>query len=495
MAWQINSVKPSYLLLTLLVLSGFTHLWNVVGFPDIFYDEGIYMRRAMHVMAGLGPQEAYFHDHPFFGQIFLASIFLLIGFPNFLHLSSNPESISALYLAPRILMGVLAIVDTFLIYKVVENRYGTKIALVSTMLFAVMPMTWLVRRILLDSILLPFLLTSIYLASKSKNSSHKNLLVLLSGISLGLAIFTKIPVFTMIPLVAGMVYFNNGKNRSLLMLWLIPVIAIPLLWPLQSLESGQFNLWAEDVFGQTQRHSYGLPYISKLFLLMDPVLFLLGIAGLAFCIHKKDYFILMWFVPFVIFLLAIGFNQYFYWIPVLPVFCISSSILITRILKLIKKEKTHRILSYALILGIGTFGLTSTILLITTNMTSTEFQATSFVLQQIKDNDNKTTVLANPTYTWILDYVFHKQNVPLDYSLIMWQPVGTPKSLLVVDRHYVIDESRVTQLTQLYNDSKIIATFDGDAKNYDIRYYPYTNINETYDGSHIEIRELVSRNN
>ena len=171
-----------------------------------------------------------------------------------------------LYLEPRILMGLLAVLDTFLVYKIAENRYDAKIALISSMLFAVMPITWLLRRILLDSILLPFLLTSILLALNSKNSKHPHLLILFSGICLGLAIFSKVSVFTMIPLIAGLVYFYNDRKPKLVILWLIPVLLIPLLWPIQSVETGQFNLWVKDVVSQTQRVSWGLPYISNSFL-------------------------------------------------------------------------------------------------------------------------------------------------------------------------------------------------------------------------------------
>src|SRR5579885_64210 len=487
--YQINSIRIKYLLFAILILSGFTHLWNAVGFPDLFFDEGVYMRRAMHVLAGLGPQEAFFHDHPFFGQIFLASMLYVIGFPASLHPSTSPDSISTLYLVPRIIMGLLAVADTFLIYKIAENRYGTKVALISSMLFAVMPMTWMVRRILLDSILLPFLLASILLTMKSKTCSRKSAIVLVSGICMGLAVFTKIPVFAMIPLVAGLVYFGNQKNAKMVVLWIIPVILIPFIWPLQSIESGQFNLWVDDVLSQTQRHSSGLPYISKLFFEMDPVLFVLGMAGMAFCIYRKDYVILMWFVPFVIFLLAIGFNQYFYWIPVLPVFCISASVLIVRVLGMIKKEKTNKVTPYAIIVGLGVFGLASTVLLITTNMSSSEFQAASFVLQHVKDRDNQTTILASPTYSWLFDSVFHKQNVFIDYSLALWQPIPTKKVVLVVDQHYLIDINRGSKLKQLYNDSKTIATFDGNVKNYDTSLYPYTNLRVNYEGHRIEIKE------
>ncbi len=484
---QINSRRANWFLLGLLVLSGFTHIWNAAEFPAIFFDEGVYMRRAMHVLAGLGPQESFFYDHPFFGQIFLASVLGLIGFPGSLHVSSSPQSISMLYLAPRVIMGMLAIADTFLIYKIAENRYGAKVALISSMLFAVMPITWLVREILLDSILLPFLLLSILLALKSKNSNHKNLMILLSGVCLGLAIFTKIPAFAMMPLIAGLIYFNE-KRPKLVWLWLVPVVLIPFLWPLQSVESGQFDLWTKDVLGQAEKHSYGLPYISYLFFQMDPVLFILGIMGIAFCIYRKDYFILMWFVPFTISLLAMGYNQYFYWIPVLPVFCISVSILIVKVLGQVKRKNLHKNFPIAMVLGIGIFGLASTLLLITTNMTSSEFQATSFVLQHV--NDNKTTILASPVYSWIFSYVFHKQNVFSDYSLALFEPITTEKVVLVADQHYVmVDMSRGKQLEQLYNDSKTVATFVGNTQVYNISLYPYTSLKVNYEENPIMIRE------
>lgn len=487
--YQINSHRANWILLGLLVLSGFTHIWNAVEFPAIFFDEGVYMRRAMHVLAGLGPQESFFYDHPYFGQIFLASVLGLIGFPGSLHVSTSPNSISMLYLVPRVIMGILAIVDTFLIYKIAENRYGKKVALISSMLFAVMPITWLVREILLDSILLPFLLLSILLALNSKNSNHKSLMVLLSGVCMGLAIFTKIPAFAMMPLIAGIIYFNEKKPK-LVGLWLVPVILIPFLWPLQSIETGQFDLWTKDVIGQTERHSYGLPYISYLFFQMDPILFILGIVGIAFCIYRKDYFILMWFTPFIIFLLAIGYSQYFYWIPVLPVFCISASILIVQSLGRIKRANLRKSFPIVVVLGIGVFGLGGTLLLITTNMSSSEFQAASFVLQHVKDNDNKTTILASPVYSWIFNYVFHKQNVFIDYSLALFEPITTEKVVLVADQHYVmVDMSRGKQLQQLYNDSKTVATFAGNTQGYNISLYPYTSLKVNYEENPIKIKE------
>ncbi|HEX2014364.1 MAG TPA: hypothetical protein VLA68_03970, partial [Nitrososphaera sp.] len=139
-----------------IALSSFTHLWNPAGFPDLFFDEGIYMRRAMHVLDFGSPQEAFFHDHPFFGQIVLAGAMAAIGYPDSLNPAGDAQSMASLYAAPRILMGIFAVADTFLIYKISERRYNSKVAIIASVLFAVMPITWFVRRILLDSILLPF---------------------------------------------------------------------------------------------------------------------------------------------------------------------------------------------------------------------------------------------------------------------------------------------------------------------------------------------------
>src|SRR6476646_10961812 len=111
-----------------LILAAITHLWNPVGFPPgPSYDEGIYIRRSMHVLAGQGPQESLLYDHPYFSQLFLAGIFKVIGYPNSLNPSIDIHSIEMLYVVPRVLMGLLAIVDTFLIYKISVRCYNIKV--------------------------------------------------------------------------------------------------------------------------------------------------------------------------------------------------------------------------------------------------------------------------------------------------------------------------------------------------------------------------------
>jgi hypothetical protein len=72
--------------------------------------------------------------------------------------------VESLYLLPRTIMGILAIIDTILVYKISERRYNMHVAFT---LFAVMPITSLLMRVLLEKIQLPFLLASIFLQIES----------------------------------------------------------------------------------------------------------------------------------------------------------------------------------------------------------------------------------------------------------------------------------------------------------------------------------------
>jgi hypothetical protein len=469
-----------------LALSAFTHLWNTTGFPDLFYDEGIYMRRAMVVLEGQNPQEnPYYYDHPLFGQIFLAGLLAITGYPDSLHPSASAQSIEELYLVPKIWMGLLAVLDTFLIYKIVEFKYrNTRVAFLASILFAVMPMSWLTRRILLESLLLPFLLSSILLALQLGRSSQKQYLpALLSGACLGLAIFTKIPVFTMIPLVGFLVYRGSKKNKLRNMgLWLIPVILIPLLWPADSIYTNSFDDWVKGIFAQTQRHSEGIDTVFTIFRTVDPALLVMGIVGFGYAALKKDVFILLWLLPFLAFLWLIGYVQYFHAIPILPVFCISAALWISDILHKIKPRQ----LQYGVIAAVVIFGLVSTTLVITTNVTSGQFEATAYVLS-IADKD--TTIIANPVYAWPYKFVFHLPFALNDYRDVLYSPLPSDKFVLVSDYH-LQGSIKEPKIGEAYNSTASVKTFYGNAEKYG-QSYPYTSLPLNYQGNAIDVRQSL----
>ena len=456
------------------------------------------MRRTMHVLEGLGPQESYFYDHPFFGQLFLAATLGIIGYPDSLNPNSgDTHSIEMLYTIPRTIIGILAVIDTLLIYKISERYYNWKIALFASLLYAVMPITWITRRILLDSILLPFVLSSILFAIYVGYSNRKFVAILLSGIFLGLAVFTKIPIVTMIPLVAFLIFMNSKKNLKMVGIWLIPVILIPSIWPAHAAFFGQFDLWLKDVISQTQRQNSGFSSIVMFFFLVDPVLLILSSAGIVFAAIKRYYFLLLWIIPFLVFLSVIGFVQYFYWIPILPAFCIAASVFTIHLLeKVVETLKYRTMLLFAVISSIIIFGLVNNTMLITSDISSTQFQAAAFVLKYIQeekdDNNNNinydVTLISSPVYSWIFNYVFNKENVVADYRDLLYYPLQSKEFLLIADPHFKSNIGSGRQLQNTYGNTTLIKTFKGDVFNFDLGRYPYTSMVKNYEGSVIEIR-------
>jgi Dolichyl-phosphate-mannose-protein mannosyltransferase len=488
------------------VLSIFTHLLSPLGVAPLVYDEGTYLGRAMHVLEGQGPQAEPYYDHPYFGQLFLAGIFKLIGYPDsLLHpvADGDVHSIEMLWLVPRVIMGLLAVIDTLLVYMICAKQYNRKVGFLASVLIAVMPSTSFLSKLYLDSLLLPFVLLSILFAvyAKKNDSIYKNknnnddnnkaiaeskktstlltiAILLLSGIFLGTAIFTKIPAFTMIPLVGYLIFKNSNKSFKLLALWFIPVILIPTIWPAYALSHGQFGDWIDAIFYQTHRQGeLGMTLtdvLMKSVFKIDPILLILGIAGLAFAAIRKDYFVLLWIAPFVVFISFIGFVRDFHLILLMPVACIGSSRLITELLNKISYKKIRQILLYALTSAFAILGLTTFITLVMTDINNDEFQASALVSQYLtqyrhyilKDaastknynhGDKPITVISQHVYSWIPRYVFHLANYnykppELEANEV---PSNNEKVLLVVDSSFrkimSMNDEEGNRLEQIYN--------------------------------------------
>jgi hypothetical protein len=506
---HLGTNHKSIILLTIpLVLSAFTHLWNLDGFPSIYRDEDHYMRKTLHILNGLGPQEgpddplsyrAHPYTHPYFGQLFLAGTLAIIGYPDSLNPSSDIKSIETLYAVPRVLIGLLAVVDTFLLYKISERLYNRKnIAVMASILFAVMPITWILRRIWLEPIQLPFLLLSILLALYLKgsiNNKKKIILIFLSGISLGTAIFTKIPVFTMIPLVGFIIYTNSNTNGHRwirlrnLGLWFIPVILMPLLWPAYAISRGEFYDWLNDVSWQAgERENNGVFRSINTWIKMDPVLIVLTFAGLVYAAIKRDFIIFLWIIPFIIFIFVVGYVSYWHLIPLFPAFCIVAAKLIGDLSSKISNKKIQKIASYTIISGIGLFGLITITMLITMNVASFHYEVEAFLAQRIQDmnytTDNKITMLASNYWLWLPMYVFDENHFNDYKNFYAKGQITTNKILFVAGENFIrtmVRDNRtrenVQELRMLYDKSKILTTIEEkDFSNLYPDRYPYSAI-------------------
>ena len=477
---QNNSKKHYTILLVILVLSAYVHLWNPLGFPDIFFDEGIYMRRAMNVLETGNPQEGYFYDHPYFGQLILAGFLKITGFPE-----TVEKSLELSYLIPRLLMGIFAVLDTFLLYKITEKKFGKKTAILASIFFAVMPISWLLRRILLDNLLLPLMLSSILLAVYSKDSKNQNILIFGSSILLGLAIFTKITAVTMIPIVSYII-FSNQKNINDLLKWLPPVFLVPMIWPGISLYFGQLNLWIRDVFWQAGRGTGGFAPVTWFIFNIDPVFTSLAFTSFVYAVMKRKLFLIFWFAPFLIFVNVVGFFQYFHYVLILPIMCIGISFMIQNNLQKIKDEKLQNYLYVFLVIGVAIFGLIVSSVLINTDMTTEQFNVIKFTLLNFDDSD--TTLLAGPVYSWIFSDVYYNENVLPDYSTILFEPITTEKTMLIADPHFIMDLNRGQELEQVYDELDTVQEYRGKVEDFNTNLFPFESMLFTREGGIIELK-------
>ncbi|MGI8834450.1 MAG: ArnT family glycosyltransferase, partial [Nitrososphaeraceae archaeon] len=362
---------------------------------------------------------------------------------------------------PSFIMGLLVVLDTFIIYQIAKRRFDIGVALVASSLFAVMPATLVLRHIFLDNIMLPFILSSVLFALYVKINKVNNHLILLSGIFLGLAIYTKIPAFTMIPLV-GFLIFDNSKRIKSLALWFVPVILIPCLWPAYALSAGQFNLWIDGITAQANRQ--GKPDSSLLdsfknMFNLDPVFLIIGFAGVVYVAARKEYWLILWVIPLLIFGYFIGWVIYFHFVPIFPALCISAALLIMREFKF---RLWRRLILTALISAIICFGLVVSILLISLDVNSYQFKTQAVVVESLSNNN--TVFVGRQVYSWIPRYIFHisfdvfpKDSLPVEWN---------ESKILFVDNGLAND-------TKLRDATKLILGFK-KPKMPD--HYPYTSI-------------------
>jgi len=515
-------VNKRFLILIPLVLSAFTHLWNPAQFPSFHLDEGVYIRRALHTLYGLGPHDpdstfdhpqdtTSSYDHPFFGQIVLASIFKIINYPQTFMSSSDMTSIEGLFSVPRLTMGVFAIVDTFLIYKIGERRFNPTIALYSSLLFAVMPSTWYTRRVVLDSIMLPFILTSILLILETKiRPNYVNMLSLLSGISLGLAVFTKIPSFTMIPLMVYLI-LQVGKRRPLLSkielkkiaLFLIPVILIPLIWPTYALLSGDLDQWFDGVIWQaTNRQSEDktLFDVGFSFLRSDPLILILGAIGILYLTIRREFIGIIWIIPYLTLLYVVGWVNHFHFILIIPILCISLAKMIHDLPSIVHVRKKETVVSSGIIIATVLFGIISTGILISTNLSYIQLQTAAYIGNEIAHKDALTTddknsngyqqvtIITGPIYSWIYKYVYQHEGT---FSHIRdTQPIHTDNIILLVDSLYkrltsrseAENQTQLARLSGIYNTTDLAALFEKLPASYSKKNYPFTGIDSADSG-------------
>ena len=290
---------------------------------------------------------------------------------------------------------------------------------------------------------------------------------------------------------------------------------IPTIWPLYSIYTGELNKWLDPeqgVLWQTQDRPL-FSAISSVFEI-DPVLVVLGMVAIIYTTFvRREGFLLLWVLPFVIFSYFIG-SSYFHMIPLIPVFCIAIAIaigdigermrniykpqrpitdyffqrdeLLTKTKKmesygdfyllysdLIKKFRflgtLFRLISrrfeFLIVLPLALFGLMSIIALIQANVNSSYFITIAFMLQHLPDSDgdnnNDITIIGSPRYFWILEHIFDKDYFYKSYN--SKTPIQTERNVFIVDSGARGSLLRNEVISDLYNTTRPIEIINTDA--------------------------------
>lgn len=207
----------------------------------------------------------------------------------------------------------------------------------------------------------------------------------------------------------------------------------------------------------------------------------------------------------MVFLAFMGYTNFFYWIPMQPALCIGAAKLIFDMIEKFKKTRHAPLTAAAVFSSIILVGLTSTTLLIVSDVSSAQFESTAYAVnyfEENRDNGQKDNliVISNPVYSWIFKYVFDKQNVLSDYRDMLYSPVNTTRNndfLIIDDPRFRLDMGNEnSQLVQsLIASTNTIETFKGNVTNFDLGLYPYTSMIENYEGSEVSIKVNNNNNN
>jgi hypothetical protein len=322
----------------------------------------------------------------------------------------------------------------------------------------------------------------------------------------------------MIPLLVFLTIQGEDRKMSLsihnskkIILFLIPVIMIPLIWPSYAFVSGDLDKWFDGVIWQaTNRQSEDktLFEVTMSFLRVDPLILILGTIGIIYLTVRREFIGIIWIVPYFLLLYLVGWVNHFHLILVIPIWCISFAKLIYDSPYIIRAKRKETIISSVIVAAIVLFGTISTSMLISTDLSYIQLRTASYIINQvipkiggsksgISDNEKEQiTIVAGPIYSWIYKYVLDH---PHTFSHIRdTQPIRTDKVILLVDPMYkrlisrseAENQTQLIRLSSIYNNTDLAAVFSKLPSNYTKKQYPFTGIDSADSGlSTNEIRK------
>ena len=271
----------------------------------------------------------------------------------------------------RFVAVTFSLLTVVVVYKIAGRMYEAKTALLSAVLFAVMPgIVWLSRMAMIETMLtfvfsLSMLLFYKWLTTNQDNERKKSLAAAAAGVAVKYQTLVVAPII----MVASMLVFGKSaylktqlasllKPRRLILVAAVAAVAAAFVYVLYS--SGILNVWLYAIqVGTADKSLYSVRFPAPIFYLVEmtwpysdvhPISLLLyaaGLAGLGLLAYRRkpgDKFLLVWFIAVYAVFTLIPNRQWRYVTLLFPVLAISAAALLASALGKAQKnwQKTQR---------------------------------------------------------------------------------------------------------------------------------------------------------
>jgi 4-amino-4-deoxy-L-arabinose transferase-like glycosyltransferase len=383
----------------------FSSCFGLASFPEYFWDEGVYVDRAINFAETLQMyQDPNYIDHPPLGWIIPSLFFSVIRFPDsIVHLQTHDMNLQLLllFLIPRLVAVSYVIPIAILVYKLSDRLYNNKkFALISLATFGLIPAFWPFRNLLLDPLMILFALSSLFfIIPKNDNHLSKSKLFI-SGLLFGCALLVK---FTAIFFLPGIIIYVLRNKVRYGIIWSIPLIAILLAWIAAMSDQHDLSHLVSTQIWQASRVS-SLPHGIALQILATiiPLGLVFGITGIFQLAKKRKFFAPILSVPYLGFLFRGGFVGFVHTIPILPILSIFSgkplydfTNRVSQINPIQNSDRTFELLLIVLVLS--SIGITIWI----TSFDAGQAQRDAIVYL-VNNLPKNSTLVTNPGYGWVV---------------------------------------------------------------------------------------------
>jgi 4-amino-4-deoxy-L-arabinose transferase-like glycosyltransferase len=252
----------------------------------------------------------------------------------------------------RLVAVTFSVLSALVVYEIANRMYGPKTALVSTVMFGVMPgIVWVSRMAMIETMLIfTFSVSMLFFFKWLSKGRERDRLISIAAFAIGVAVKYQTLVLAPVIMIVSLIVFGKSdylkaQIRNLLRSWRLIVLVVAatlaalLVYAL--LASGLMGTWIYAIqTGTAERSLYSVRFPTPIFYFvemtwplgdMHPIsllLYVLGLSGLGLFAYRRkpeDKFLLIWFIMVYVVFTLIPNRHWRYVTLLFPVLAISAS--------------------------------------------------------------------------------------------------------------------------------------------------------------------------